>query len=64
MPIQVYRITSYHAPQSPEAMEIMVRTLKKYTPNHKPLWTAVGVQRLAFDDMFVEIEVSAHVPSS
>lgn len=31
-------------------------------PNHQPIWTSVGVTRLAEDDMRVEIEVSAYDP--
>ena len=58
----VFFIRSYHVPMNDEAMETMVTCLKKYCPNHQPAWTAVGVTRLAFDDMRVEIEVRAHVP--
>lgn len=38
----------------------MVKGFRKWMPNHKPLWTVVGVTRLAEDDMRVEIEVVAH----
>lgn len=31
-------------------------------PDHKPIWTTVGVQRLGEDDMRVEIEVVAYDP--
>ncbi|KFZ06668.1 hypothetical protein V501_07193 [Pseudogymnoascus sp. VKM F-4519 (FW-2642)] len=58
----VYFIRSYHLPINDEAMEAMVRCLKKYCPDHQPAWTALGINRLAFDDMRVEIEVEAHVP--
>ncbi|KFY91750.1 hypothetical protein V500_04486 [Pseudogymnoascus sp. VKM F-4518 (FW-2643)] len=56
----VYFIRSYHLPINDEAMEAMVRCLKKYCPDHQPAWTALGINRLAFDDMRVEIEVEAH----
>ncbi|KAF5139050.1 RutC family protein YjgH [Metarhizium anisopliae] len=59
---QVFRINSYHLPLNREAEEAMVRNLKKWMPNHQPLWTCIGVARLAEDDMRVEIEVSAHDP--
>ncbi|RYP26947.1 hypothetical protein DL767_007869 [Monosporascus sp. MG133] len=59
---QVFRINSYHVPLNNEAVEAMKRGLKKWMPNHKPIWTTVGVQRLAEDDMRVEIEVSAYDP--
>jgi enamine deaminase RidA (YjgF/YER057c/UK114 family) len=40
----------------------MVRELKKWTPDHKPIWTCIGVEKLAEDEMKVEIEVVAHDP--
>ena len=59
---QVFRVNSYHVPLNNEAMEAMVRNLRKYMPGHEPLWTCVGVSRLGEDDMRVEIEVVAHDP--
>lgn len=57
---QVFRVNSYHLPLNDEAMKAMVRNFEKWMPNHRPLWTCVGVTRLGEDDMRVEIEVSAH----
>ena len=59
---QVFRVNSYHLPLNTKAMDAMVRNLRKYMPDHQPLWTCVGVTRLGEDDMRVEIEVSAHDP--
>ncbi|RAQ74880.1 L-PSP endoribonuclease family protein [Aspergillus flavus] len=59
---QVFRVDSYHIPLDDEALEAMVRNLKEYMPNHEPIWTVLGVSRLAEDDMRVEIEVVAHDP--
>ncbi|OAQ98265.1 hypothetical protein LLEC1_03016 [Akanthomyces lecanii] len=59
---QVFRVNSYHLPLNAEAIDAMVRNLRKYMPDHQPLWTCIGVARLAEDDMRVEIEVSAHDP--
>ncbi|CAH0053822.1 unnamed protein product [Clonostachys solani] len=59
---QVFRVNSYHVLLSNEALGAMVRNLKKYMPDHQPIWTCVGVARLAEDDMRVEIEVVAHDP--
>ncbi|KAH8660082.1 L-PSP endoribonuclease family protein [Xylariales sp. PMI_506] len=59
---QVYRINTYHVPINEEALEAVTRNLKQYAPNHQPIWTAVGVTRLAEDDMRIEIEVVAHDP--
>ncbi|KAE8333579.1 L-PSP endoribonuclease family protein [Aspergillus sergii] len=59
---QVFRVNSYHIPLDYEALEAMVRNLKMYVPNHEPIWTVLGVSRLAEEDMRVEIEVVAHDP--
>ncbi|KAF4839618.1 RutC family protein [Colletotrichum siamense] len=59
---QVYRVNSYHVPINDEALAAMVRNFNKWMPNHKPIWTCVGVPRLGEDDMRVEIEVVAHDP--
>ncbi|CAG8274514.1 unnamed protein product [Penicillium olsonii] len=57
---QVFRVNSYHLPLNDEAMHAMVRSFRKYMPDHEPLWTCIGVARLGYDDMRVEIEVVAH----
>ncbi|ODN85012.1 hypothetical protein L202_00844 [Cryptococcus amylolentus CBS 6039] len=59
---QVFRVNSYHVPLNGEAQEAMTRNFKKWMPNHKPLWTCVGVTRLGEDDMRVEVEVQAYDP--
>jgi enamine deaminase RidA (YjgF/YER057c/UK114 family) len=61
---QVFRVNSYHVPLNGEALTIMGEQFQKWMPNHKPVWTAVGVQRLGLDDMRVEIEVSAYDPQT
>jgi enamine deaminase RidA (YjgF/YER057c/UK114 family) len=59
---QVYNIHAYLAPlDMEEAGSHVVRNLQKYCPNHKPCLTAVGVEKLAFENMKIEIEVSAHL---
>lgn len=45
-----------------EGMLTCCREFKKWMPDHSPIWTCVGVQRLGEDDMRVEIEVVAHDP--
>jgi len=40
--------------------EAMVRNLRKWCPDHKPIWTMVGVASLALEAMKVEIDVIAH----
>ena len=58
---QVFRVTSYHVPRvTDEALAAMVRNFEKYMPDHRPIWTCVGVTGLGEGDMKVEIEVVAH----
>ena len=59
---QVFRVNSYHVPINNEALAAMTRNFKKWMPDHKPIWTCVGVTRLGEDNMRVEIEVVAHDP--
>ncbi|KAH9242563.1 hypothetical protein K456DRAFT_1743740 [Colletotrichum gloeosporioides 23] len=59
---QVFIVRSYHIHLTDEAQAAMVRNFKKWMPNHKALWTCVGVTRLGSDGMQVEIEVVAHDP--
>ncbi|TRX96998.1 hypothetical protein FHL15_002304 [Xylaria flabelliformis] len=59
---QVFSVRSYHLPLNDEALEAVVRNFKTWCPDHQPLWTCVGVQRLGRDDMRVEIEVQAFDP--
>jgi enamine deaminase RidA (YjgF/YER057c/UK114 family) len=49
-------------PLNNEALLAMKRGFEKWMPDHKPIWTTVGVQRLGEDDMRVEIEVVAYDP--
>jgi enamine deaminase RidA (YjgF/YER057c/UK114 family) len=55
-------VNSYHVPLSKQALSIMTKELKKWTPNHNPIWTCVEVQKLEEEDAKVEIEVVAHDP--
>ncbi|KAH0421665.1 l-psp endoribonuclease family [Colletotrichum camelliae] len=59
---QVAVVRSYHIGLSDEAQEAMVRNFRRWMPNHKALWTAVGVGKLGDERMLVEIEVVAHDP--
>lgn len=58
---QVYRLTSYHVNMTAETLELMVEFIGDLLP-HKPLWTVVGVDKLALDPMRVEIDVFAYDP--
>jgi enamine deaminase RidA (YjgF/YER057c/UK114 family) len=58
---QVYKVRSYHVPLDDQALKLMVKGFREFSPDHEPIWTCVGVQVLATDDMRVKIEVMAHV---
>ena len=58
---QVFRINSYHVPLEEETLELMSKAIEKWMPNHRPIWTTVGVPNLGLKEMLVEIEVVAHV---
>jgi len=60
--IQVFRVNSYHVNFDDAVLKHMVECLKKWTPDHAPLWTCVGVTRLGTESMKVEIEVVAYDP--
>ncbi|RGP63883.1 l-psp endoribonuclease family [Fusarium longipes] len=56
---QVYRVNSYHTEVSPEVGQRMAENYKKWMPNHKVIWTQLGVAQLGAPEMKVEIEVVA-----
>ncbi|TPX15459.1 uncharacterized protein E0L32_004439 [Thyridium curvatum] len=63
---QVFSIRSYH-PQikaTPDAMDLMKKSFEKWFPNHRPIWTAVGVESLALPKMKIEIEAVAYDPQN
>ncbi|PWW72653.1 YjgF-like protein [Tuber magnatum] len=59
---QVYKIRSYHIELSPEALGATIAAIRKWCPDHAPVWTCVGVTALGEEGMLVEIEVEAQVP--
>ena len=61
METKVYRVNSYHTVLDDTVMQAMVGNFEKWMPDHKPLWTCIGVAKLADKDMKVEIEVIAHI---
>lgn len=61
---QVFRITSYHPKSCGDAMPTMKENLLKWFPDHKPIWTAVGVENLGLPEMLVEIEAIAYDPQT
>ncbi|PUU72510.1 Endoribonuclease L-PSP/chorismate mutase-like protein [Tuber borchii] len=59
---QVYRIRSYHTDLSPQALGLTIAALRKWCPDHAPVWTCVGVTALGEEGMLVEMEVEAQIP--
>jgi enamine deaminase RidA (YjgF/YER057c/UK114 family) len=59
---QVFRINSYHTDLTPEVTALMTENFRKWMPDHKPIWTQIGVRQLGVPDMNVELEVVAHDP--
>jgi enamine deaminase RidA (YjgF/YER057c/UK114 family) len=57
---QVYKVNSYHTDMSHNALMHMVENLNKRMPNHKPIFTCVGVTELGMEGMRVEIEACAY----
>ncbi|WVW84381.1 hypothetical protein I302_106415 [Kwoniella bestiolae CBS 10118] len=58
---QVYRLRSYHMDLDEAAQEAMVRNMRKWMPDHQPIYTQIGVDKLAVPGMRVEIEAWAFV---
>lgn len=59
---QVYKIVSYHPKACGDAMPTMKANILKWFPEHRPIWTAVGVEDLGLPEMLIEIEAVAHDP--
>jgi enamine deaminase RidA (YjgF/YER057c/UK114 family) len=55
----VIDITSYHVDHDEAVLGTMVEQLREHCPNHQPLWTVVGVARLALPPMKAEITANA-----
>lgn len=58
----VYKVTTYNVDLDGDIVALLIKNLKKFCPNHKPCWTALGVARLASPEMKVEIDVVAQIP--
>ena len=56
---RVYKMTSYHVGLDEDHKKEIVRCMKQWMPNHQPVWTMIGVERLAVESYKVEVEVTA-----
>lgn len=58
----MYKVRTYTTNVEWEVLELIVKSLEKWCPEHEPAMTSVGVASL-FKGMKIEIEVTAHVGS-
>lgn len=58
----MFRVNSYHLELTEEVTAIMTKSFGQWMPDHKPIWTQVGVRQLGAPGMRVEIEVVAYDP--
>ncbi|OJJ43899.1 hypothetical protein ASPZODRAFT_154389 [Penicilliopsis zonata CBS 506.65] len=61
---RVFKVRTYHTNLDQEeiheqTIQAMVAQVKKWCPDHQPIWTMVGVSSLPFPGQNVEIEVEA-----
>ncbi|GAA5869206.1 hypothetical protein JCM3774_003980 [Rhodotorula dairenensis] len=54
----VYSLRSYQVDMG-DRWQYVAEKLATRIPDHRPIWTALGVSRLAFPNMMVELEVEA-----
>ncbi|RAL07050.1 YjgF-like protein [Aspergillus homomorphus CBS 101889] len=54
----VYLVRTYHVDLD-TSYDYLVKKLKKRIPEHRPVWTAISIARLAFPEMLIEVEVEA-----
>ncbi|RYP41968.1 hypothetical protein DL767_000599 [Monosporascus sp. MG133] len=56
---QVYRVVTYST-DIPSQHERIVYNLRKWMPNHQPVWTELGVNALGSNKMHFEMDVEAY----
>ena len=55
----VIEVTSYHVDLDASALDATALLLREHCPGHEPLWTVLGVARLARPEMRIEITARA-----
>ncbi|KAI5288760.1 hypothetical protein KEM55_008988, partial [Ascosphaera atra] len=55
----VYSLRSYHL-DIDASLPLVVEQMKSRMPNHSPIWTCIGVTKLADPKMLIELEVEAY----
>lgn len=56
---QVYKVVTYSTDIKSQH-ESIVKNLRKWMPNHRAIWTELGVKELGLDTMHFEIDVEAY----
>jgi enamine deaminase RidA (YjgF/YER057c/UK114 family) len=59
---KVFRVRTYHVnlrEAEKETLEHMVKEVRKWCPDHKPIWTLVEVKGLSDERLRIEVEVEA-----
>ncbi|GFZ44473.1 hypothetical protein JCM24511_02195 [Saitozyma sp. JCM 24511] len=54
----VFLVRSYHTDPM-ESLPALLEEINRRIPEHRPIWTAIGVKTLAGPEMVIEIEVEA-----
>ncbi|KAB8220939.1 Endoribonuclease L-PSP/chorismate mutase-like protein [Aspergillus novoparasiticus] len=57
---QVYRVRIFIVHTNDEVIALLVQNFQRWMPDHKPVFTCVGVNELALEGMRIEIEAFAH----
>jgi len=58
---EVYKVRLYLTEVNERSFAAAVRNLKRWSPDHRPVLTCIGVTTLGLPGMRIEIEVKAHV---
>jgi enamine deaminase RidA (YjgF/YER057c/UK114 family) len=58
---QVYKVVTYSTDIKSQH-EHIIRNLRKWMPDHRAIWTELGIKELGADGMHIEIDVEAYDP--
>jgi enamine deaminase RidA (YjgF/YER057c/UK114 family) len=62
--LQVFSIKTYYAGTDSKELEHVIKNLQRWSPERKPIWTALSVASLAFPEMKIEIDAVAYAPKA
>lgn len=57
----VYKLVIYYTSENEQAMEYAKENLERCFPDHHPLVTMIGVEKLTLPGMRVEVDAEAHI---